>query len=1076
MKNHYRTEGFTLTEAIIASAILLVVLTVFLGQFNLVNTQTRHVEMKAFAVQKAAQLIEELRGAVVTTPDLESYDDQGNDNLILTTLAGVTTHDHNLSGNERRLYARRIQVDTVPNDPSLRRISVQVFKRSDHSLLAEAMNILRITDDGRVDSPSSEVFHIYAIAIQNIPSIKESMADIKTSFQTAIQDLQNRNPGLQFRISWITRTAYGRDPFYAPYINRAKRTDQEAPPWVYFYPGKTRTASNDDTTYYDPNEFGGRINVDGTIQNPNSYSLADQFNHALRYPDEIERFDQAVAAADAAGEPRPEISLVQLMEDLIPGDPSPSGVSNNSIIVNLHSELTPFPPLRYYSDAAKDPVNLPNIRVVTHPEYLGMTPGQATYLRVYPYAIDPENFPTNTVIPTVTIRLNKHVQFTAANAGDLQIRKVNGAPLPAYAWQVANPTDFDVIYPDANTTLIKLYNLPVRHPYMAGSQTGLSSNQRAYGLEYIPSPLGCHNDCGSFDQIDGMLEGTADLTTVGDVQKNTARVRIILRNLPFSTLNVETWIGDTDTPPNAPITNYSRTYVYTVGSIPRTELFQHMGDPIFSPYIWPGDQNNICFPGWSPNGGADVSHEYIPQLLAMYMWTIYPTSNLYTNLMGQNHFYYGLGGEFGATDSRFTNGLPFKTEPWVPDASNVAWVDEIRGLADLVPSPTQIASPKHIVRYTGVNNTTDWTALSWIGELYPDNQYDIWSDPAGGNLMTTANTTNPGRDKFFRAPMNLPVQTPGTPDFSFPLSPNLSRKLEREGMNLFMNTANDLEHVPVASVPNGTTVDLTEGAQDLAQSFNFTLDPSPFASVPYIVNSMGGGAQQSWGEIDIYYGTNVGGSRGASALFHSRDPAGAWGPGFLLINGFQAADLYEQIRFGLAATVRGIIMASLVGNKSGPFSAGPLPPYLRITQPAANARIPSGTTSLTIAWTTEGKRWGGQPYATKHTTYDTGGLGLGYVTNTLPSNVAGSGSLTQIKYSRDGGQTWFLANSNQPAVSGRPYLVSVGSPFTWNLNGLPAGNYLIRVESFAHPTALATLGNATELSYGYYERWITIQN
>src|SRR5262249_13179674 len=69
----------------------------------------------------------------------------------------------------------------------------------------------------------------------------------------------------------------------------------------------------------------------------------------------------------------------------------------NALVINLHGELLPMPSLRNYSDAAKAPNTLPNVRVVTHPEELRTKRDPATsiddaVLRVYAYTTNPDSY------------------------------------------------------------------------------------------------------------------------------------------------------------------------------------------------------------------------------------------------------------------------------------------------------------------------------------------------------------------------------------------------------------------------------------------------------------------------------------------------------------------------------------------------------------------------------------------------------------------------------------------------------------------------------------------------------------
>src|SRR5262249_8719858 len=147
-----------------------------------------------------------------------------------------------------------------------------------------------------------------------------------------IQDLQTRSRGVNFRQHWITRMSYGRDLLYTPFINVNRRADDTSGspslPYVYLYPGNVGSPGND--LYFDPALFSGRIATDLAAPNDHQngapadsinnafydyshYSIADQFNHAVRYPDEVAYFNKAVAATPPGKAP-PEISLRMLIE------------------------------------------------------------------------------------------------------------------------------------------------------------------------------------------------------------------------------------------------------------------------------------------------------------------------------------------------------------------------------------------------------------------------------------------------------------------------------------------------------------------------------------------------------------------------------------------------------------------------------------------------------------------------------------------------------------------------------------------------------------------------------------------
>lgn len=389
-------HGVSLAEMLISLFLLTATLLMVVHYIGVSFTTTKANKEKDFATQKAIQIVNELRayvqGGGETHADmLDNYDDGIVSLPVLTTQEGVTDPADALSENlaldgGNWNYLRRVNVRPVPNENSrdVRMVHVKIFKTEnglEHKTLADITTIIRTVGDF---FPPAQVFDVYCIAVENVPGWWVHMSTIRPLVENSINDLQSRNPGLEFRIHWITRHGYGRDPLYAPYLNLVDGPSV-AVDWVYHYPGLVRTSDN--FLYYDPEKIGGRLNVDGLVQNATAYALADEYNHCVRYPKELE-----IRATRGAEDNEP--SLRQLLEEL---NSNPENYSN-AIILNLHGELLPTPPIRNYSDAAKDPEvdgssfdpyydggSRQGIRVVTHPEQLEYENTEDVVLRVYAY-------------------------------------------------------------------------------------------------------------------------------------------------------------------------------------------------------------------------------------------------------------------------------------------------------------------------------------------------------------------------------------------------------------------------------------------------------------------------------------------------------------------------------------------------------------------------------------------------------------------------------------------------------------------------------------------------------------------
>ena len=115
-------------------------------------------------------------------------------------------------------------------------------------------------------------------------------------------------------------------------------------------------------------EFKNPYHVD---DNPLPYALADEYNHGMRYIDELRYFKLRCEA----GQEDPMTPTWRILLEKMCTEPN---AFENAILVNLHGELLPMPAMRNYSDAARNPwdVNSRGMRVVSHPRYLRTPAGE----------------------------------------------------------------------------------------------------------------------------------------------------------------------------------------------------------------------------------------------------------------------------------------------------------------------------------------------------------------------------------------------------------------------------------------------------------------------------------------------------------------------------------------------------------------------------------------------------------------------------------------------------------------------------------------------------------------------------
>ncbi|MEO8036590.1 MAG: prepilin-type N-terminal cleavage/methylation domain-containing protein, partial [Acidobacteriota bacterium] len=590
-----KQAGMTLAEVLVAVGIVGVLIFATSTVMNSAYRLSRHNEDKQFATQKAIAMLEELKAIVEVTNGssivlLDGYDDAGLYRNVLTTQGNVLTDDpaSPTSGNRRIgagwLYSRQISVlRTAVND--VRIVRVRVYRNEEtgaQTLAAEVAGVLRTL---AVTFPPTEVYDVYCVAIENVPGWWVNLESLQPFVQTALSNLQARNPGLEFRSQFITKLSYGRDREYKPYINATTPSTNPINS-VYFYPGRMPTnytllsgaaASSPINAYYPWQGFAGRmqtetstINDYSATTNPFPYALADQYNHAMRYEDEKALYDARRTATDGGTPPAllypNEAPTLRLLLDDMVLNPNKY---QNAIVLNVHGELFPFPPVRNFSDPAKDPESHPGWRVVTHPEEIAsLNTDPSINLRVYSYLTSPRD-PVTPANP-----------FPAASTADIMnvpitivLKGINWAPTAGQIRAVTGGYDFDnnaaldpysvinaftsedpavgrrrmyYTVTSGTDTIIKLYNSPLRSKCFPAdcSQGGLDPLKRLYGLEYIPAPL------ENFGSTTAVTPFTRNLVTPDINTKNTARwlISIPAAVLPNnSVLKFQTRIGDQTT-------------------------------------------------------------------------------------------------------------------------------------------------------------------------------------------------------------------------------------------------------------------------------------------------------------------------------------------------------------------------------------------------------------------------------------------------------------------------------------------------------------------------------------------------
>ena len=822
-------DGFTLVEVVIALVVFSIVGLSIISGVILMSKQSQHIRDKAFAAEKVMQMLEELRGVVSASgsgiqslANLDTYDDGSTFNFVLTTSKDVTNPADVTSGNGALKFKRKVTVLRT-SDALSRLVTVRIYD-ANGSPLAEGSSVMRTAVN---DYFPAQVYDVYLLELENVPGWWTTLTTLRPTLDNVIQDLQTRNQGLELRIHYITRLSYGRDPYYAPYVNQASLASAAAMPYVYFYPGAVGPDDNaNNLNYYEPNAIYGRYNLDSTSWPngsststtpswPKGYSMADQYNHSMRYPDEIAMYAASTAAAAAAGVGPPEISLRMLIEQLN----TSTAAMTNALIINTHGEMLPLPPMRNYSDAAKDPAHLPNMRAVSHPENLHYPSGSAVNLRVYAYSASTAALVGTPMISTITvflpnIRLNPTGTVIAYSpSSDIDISSTirggatsfcAGTGLNECVWKVpnicaignadcaastTNNGQYQITNPVGSSgTLITLYGNPVSHPNTGATHSGLNVGSWLYGLEYIPSPPGAN----------GFGPGQNDLSSHGTGPKNTASWVISFKagKLPDGMVTFETRIGtDTTTgcPSKIPVTgnsycsnvpsNLSRTYAWLGSGLanqpPATEQYQFIGDPAHMPYSdskssgtynWffsqtPGGGGVAAYQGYANTsngwktgytGGSRYVNVDLPRYYQVLRQGLLNSTAMWSTMNGWSYYYFGLGGEMGYDGANnFSNGIQIQQRPW-ERTTGAACAASCGGACTVNEITDTWASSCYSYTFTRAIASTDrtWMSLPWIGELYPDQQSSTWT--AVGNLLTAGAAAD--TQHFFR---DIPSSTYG---------------------------------------------------------------------------------------------------------------------------------------------------------------------------------------------------------------------------------------------------------------------------------------------------------------------------
>lgn len=1110
MRSGAAAVGTTFVELMVAISVVAVALMVMLSQISISCRETSINEDRAFAYRKAMAMLTEVqngveRGDIPRVEDLDALADLTDYNPNLTTLASADgvpfAPDHPMSGNIRRQgqwrWGRILEVATLPMQSNLRYVKARVFRRRDTGTYDQlALSGALVSLHATAYQPTQHL-DLYLLAIDAAPSLWLPLGSAQALIDSARVEMQTIENGLKLRPHWITKLGYGRDPSYVPFVNAEAAADAAAPA-AYWYPGLIDGAA----PLFAPEAFSGRVRTESALlhdydatANPSPHAVADQFNHCLRAPQARALFEARVAAGLESADAPP---LQVLLEDLWT-DPERY---RNAIFVNLHGSGLPLPPLRNYSDAAKEPTAHPGVRVVAHPAKLWTRrdptdplASEQLALRLYAYKTDPDIGPAllndPITLQIMGVDLTQDVNGSGSGSGSgppLQIRRLPGGVSPltgltigldrGYGPFAAAPDQGGLLLPFEMSyevgyvggaspyTWIKLYHTPLVAPPVLGK--GLPVDQRLYGMEYVPSPVvaGAGFAC--------------DLNTVGAGAKNTARWEILLPPRVFDPsfaggfggnadrmLTVVTRIGEDFTTGTAwPVAhqphNVSTTYAWWTAApaaVPATERFQFQGDPRHNPYLDLVADTSAFAHGY--NWHFDDLRE--PLVDATPNWPCLDEDRL------QDGFAAGMVADAPRLLQLLRGGLQTSGGIFVNPAGPVAQALLLGGeiarpgatpgempspvllhgdfLGLLTPAPVDSVSPamsastvqgRHVVVGTG---SEPFWAMEWLGELCPDDLYSTWLQ--FGNLPTGA---VPGT--FHREPRStamLPRLPAGT-DFDFPAGATLGLA---GGVALFdagtlAATTMQREEPPTsASTRTAATVAIMQATGDLLPE---TLPSGwPFADdlvfpgqLPYFGYTAN--YPKSVAQVlEQYYDFGDGkAAAGALAVEAPSLPQTA----FFTVLGLSPATDAEHQTVGIASLMLGL-RTFLRGGEPSVVGRIPQLPLVEVIEPVESAVL-SNPSSMLLRWKTTFLRFDGQAYTTGYP------AGFGEPESDLRYSVL---------YSLDEGETWrYVANAQLAVPERRPSEPSLLLPdaatgsesllLQLPLEQYPGADYLFRVECY----------------------------
>jgi hypothetical protein len=319
-----------------------------------------------------------------------------------------------------------------------------------------------------------------------------------------------------------------------------------------------------------------------------------------------------------------------------------------------------------------------------------------------------------------------------------------------------------------------------------------------------------------------------------------------------------------------------------------------------------------------------------------------------------------------------------------------------------------------------------WYARYWLGELFPDSEYDVWRKH--GNLQA-------GRGGYIRKEF-----LKASPDFGF----DRRRRTDRFGAPAFFNSTGQRDGPFSHLFQNRNVARATRDGEELGARFNLNTPGTMSAFRPFTLDATRNYPPE-WGEAEyakrrltmserrVLYDATRPRYASSSALVELSDSRRA-SSAFFVMNGLSPAGVSGtafMARYAAITLIQGFMTAGEGGVRVGRV---PQLPRVEITAPAEDKELIDPDT-IEVEWELTWKRWDGQPYTRYYSEA---------FQETTPVFYA-------VLFSTDGGRSWRSAVDGQPARTGerpgRSRLVT-GNRIDWKVSDMPAGDFLLRVEAY----------------------------